>query len=394
VPARFTITGGLTVSAVSVAGATATLTTSAQTPGTTYTVGADAMLLDTFGIGATADTAAFTGFTPPPATEFVVVRVGDGAAALTSAATPAFLERRSIADGALLGTLPLPVAPSGANLPFTMNGSNRPDGALSRSEDGRLLALAGYQSPPGTAGVQATTLARVVAIISADDFATPAGIDTSTTLGTTFSGTAPRGAVVDGTTVWVNGGFGGVHTTTIGGSTTVQVTATPSPGRTLGIFEGQLYTGAGLSTSATNPSVAGLWQVGTGLPTATGTTSTVVAETTSPYGFAVLDVDPTEPGVDRVYLADDSGGAIGGVKRFRRVGGVWTHDPATDRFSGVVRFLACMLDGADVVCIGTQQAGVVRMRDVGASSPGVPLTAIATPGTNTEFRGVALAPVP
>lgn len=63
-PARFTITGGLTVSGVSVAGATATLTTSAQTPGTTYTVGADAMLLDTFGIPVTADAAAFSGFVP------------------------------------------------------------------------------------------------------------------------------------------------------------------------------------------------------------------------------------------------------------------------------------------------------------------------------------------
>ncbi|UJR86351.1 Ig-like domain-containing protein [Sandaracinus amylolyticus] len=394
-PARFTISGGLTVSAASVAGDTVTLTTSAQTAGTTYTLGADEMLLDTFGIPVTADTAAFTGYVAPPPSDFVVTRVGDGSAALSSAATAVFLERRAISDGALIATLPMPVASSGASFAFTMNGSNRPDGALSRSPDGRFLALAGYQSVPGTATVQSTTLPRVVAVVSADDFTTPAGVDTSTTLGTTFAGSPPtavRGAVTDGTSIWVNGGFGGVHTTTLGGSSTTQVTAVPSPGRVLGIYGGQLYTVAGMATT----SAAGLWQVGTGTPTASGTTSTVVAETTTPYGFAVLDVDPTVPGVDRIYLADDGGATAGGVKRFRLVSGTWTHDPATDRFPAVVRFLACMVVGSDVVCLGTRENAVIRMTDEGGSAPAsaAAFTTIATPGTNTEFRGIAIAPVP
>lgn len=67
--ARFTISGGLAVSAASVTGDTVTLTTAAQTPGETYTVSADAMLLDTLGIPVTADATAFTGFIP---TEFVI----------------------------------------------------------------------------------------------------------------------------------------------------------------------------------------------------------------------------------------------------------------------------------------------------------------------------------
>ncbi|AKF10235.1 hypothetical protein DB32_007384 [Sandaracinus amylolyticus] len=395
-PARFTISGGLTVSAATVAGDTVTLTTSAQTAGTTYTLAADDMLLDTFGIPVTADTAAFTGYVAPPPSDFVVVRVGDGSAPLVGTngpAYPVFIERRSLTSGALVSTLAMPVAASGANLPFTLSGSIA-DGSLARSQDGSVISLTGYQSVPGTPSVQNETddVPRVVAVVGADDFTDPAGVDTSTTLGGAFDTTAVRGAVVDGTRIWASGGFGGIFTATLGGTTSTQIVAVPSPGRTIGIFEGQLYATA---TSAAGPpaSEAGVWAIGTGLPTAAGTTATVVQGTTSsPYGFAVFDVDPTEPGVDRIYLADD---AIG-VRRYRRVSGAWMSDAATDVFGGPVRFLACQRDGADVVCLGTTAAAVLRMRDVGASSAGstTAFSSIATAPTNTAFRGVAIAPVP
>src|SRR5690606_31129726 len=151
---------------------------------------------------------------------------------------------------------------------------------------------------------------------------------------------------------------------------------------------GQIYATAASTSSGAPPN--GLYQIGTGLPTAAGATGTIVVGTGSPYAAAVFDVDATEPGVDRVYLTDDTIGVL----RHRRVGGVWTHDPATDVFGPAVRFLACMLDGADVVCLGTNPTNVFRMTDVGASSPGsaTAFTSIATAAANTAFRGVAIAP--
>ncbi|HND11163.1 MAG TPA: hypothetical protein PLY80_12040, partial [Pseudomonadota bacterium] len=62
---------------------------------------------------------------PPLPSDFFVVRVGDGTATLSSAATATFLERRKLSDGSLVGApLPLPVAVSGANRIFTLSGSS------------------------------------------------------------------------------------------------------------------------------------------------------------------------------------------------------------------------------------------------------------------------------
>ena len=103
---------------------------------------------------------------PPPPADFLVVRVGDGTAALTSAATAAFLERRKLSDGSLVGTaLALPTTVSGTNRILTMGGSSTGEGGLSRSVDGRYLLVAGYDAAVGTAavaGTASTTTNRVI----------------------------------------------------------------------------------------------------------------------------------------------------------------------------------------------------------------------------------------
>ena len=70
--------------------------------------------------------------------EFMVVRIGSGAAALNNDATAAFLERRNIQDGALVGApLALPTAVNGTNKQLTLSGLATVEGQLSRSADGR-----------------------------------------------------------------------------------------------------------------------------------------------------------------------------------------------------------------------------------------------------------------
>ncbi|MEM9191819.1 MAG: hypothetical protein AAGF12_21790 [Myxococcota bacterium] len=384
-PARFMI-GGLTVSAASASGSEVTLTTSAQTPGASYSVTADAMLLDTLGTPVTSDAAAFTGYMRPVPTEVVVVRVGDGATALSSAAAAVFLERRVVATGVVAGTLTMPTATSGSNLPFTLAGSASADGSLSLSDDGRLLAIQGFQSVPGTAAVQSVSDPRVVAVIDAGDFGGTPNIDTSTTLGTLFSTTAPRGAAIDGSTIWVVGGFGGVWTVPLGGSAPTRVTATtePSSGRAIAVYGGQLFYASG------GGSPAQLNQIGMGLPTASGTTTTVVYSTSSPYSFAAFDLDGTVAGLDTIYQCNDSAG--GGILRFEKdSAGTWTQ-AAT--FGPPVRQAACFEDGSDVVCIGSSPSNLYRLTDTNASSSSGSMTSIATAATNTAFRGVAVMPRP
>ncbi|MDP3231390.1 MAG: hypothetical protein Q8N26_01345, partial [Myxococcales bacterium] len=319
-------------------------------------------------------------------TEFVVVRVGDGNSPLTTDATAVFLERRAIATGALVSTLPLPTATAATNLPFTLVGTASPDGALSRSPDGRRLALLGYQSVPGTASMALNGLPRVVALVDAADFGPSPSIETNTTIGTVYSVTAPRGAVVNGTNVWLAGGTSGVFLTAPGSSSApVSIATVPGSLRTIGIFNGDLYV-----TSGTAP--AGLYQIGTGLPLVS-TTSTLVVATTSPYSFAVFDLNPSEPGADTIYLVDDSGG--GGIKRFTRTGGVWG-TTASATLGPPVRQAACLLDGADVVCVASSSTTLYRLRDVNAALPSSQsaLTVIGSAFPNMGFRGITFAPAP
>src|SRR5437762_199335 len=61
--------------------------------------------------------------------DLVVVRVGDGTAALSSAATATFLDEYT-PGGVLVQTIPLPTALSGLNQPFTLSGSATSEGFL------------------------------------------------------------------------------------------------------------------------------------------------------------------------------------------------------------------------------------------------------------------------
>ena len=314
-------------------------------------------------------------------TDFAVVRVNDGVSTLSAAAVSVFIERRSISTGAVLGTTPLPTAASGSNTTFSLSGSGVAEGALSRSPNGKLLALLGYQSAAGTANVQNVTAPRVVAVMDA-----ASAVDTTTTLSTVFSTTSPRGAVIDGTNIWVSGGTGGIYRTTRGSTTSQSnIVATPTGGRNLAIFGGQLYASTGSAPT-------GIYQIGTGLPLV-ATTATLVVAVTSPYGMAFFDLNPAEPGIDTLYVGDDTGGA--GIRVFTRASGAWNATPLAT-LGQPVRHIACFREADDVVCIASAAITLYRVRHINAAggSTQSDVTPIATAATNTAFRGVALSPVP
>src|SRR5262249_21234080 len=128
---------------------------------------------------------------------FLVLRVGDGVAALSTAAAPVFVERRyfdSVGDlvPAAGNPIALPLVAAGANQPLTLSGTTTRDGVLSLSSDGRYATLLGYGTAVGTATVatsRSATVNRIVGRIDGND-----RVDTSTRLANAFDGNNARSA--------------------------------------------------------------------------------------------------------------------------------------------------------------------------------------------------------
>jgi hypothetical protein len=350
---------------------------------------------------------------------FMAVRVGTGSAALTNVSTAAFIEEHSLADGALVDTIPLPIEALGINKPLTLAGAALREGTLRRSVDGKYLTMAGYAAAPGaTTNVHqsaSTTTNRVAALISR----APTGgytIDTSTSFSGPFNGASgtpgnPRAAVsYDGTGFWVVGGgtgttggmwyapLGATVTTTTGGTQIFSATSTGTYGVwTCGIFNDQLYGTANTQT----PLLLGLYQTDTALPIIAATPIQFIGNSgSSPLDFAVLDLDPDIAGVDTVYLSDERTAATGGgIQKWVNRGSGWTLDYTLGAglTTGIRHFVAVdspdgvMLIGATVPASTSTQNTIVRFIDTGVTSGA---TTFAVAPTNTAYRGIALSPLP
>lgn len=327
----------------------------------------------------------------PPPTEFVVVRVGDGTATLNSDATAAFLERRKISDGSLVGApLALPTAVAAANKRLTLGGSSIGEGSLSLSVDGKYLLIAGYDADVGTKAVATMTSAavnRVIGVINAAN-----AIDT-TTAADFLSGSSIRGATsTDGKALWAAGAAGTFYTSL--GSTAAPTSLNAVNMRWLNIFNGQLYASSG---SVANH---GLNTVGTGTPK-TAAAATVLPgfaaqAATSHYGFVGFDRN-AQPGLDVFYVADDSATASGGgVQRWSLVAGVWKLDGTINKgLTGGARGLMGYISGKDVVLLATTAETtprVVSFVDDGSALNTIAAKELAKAGTNTAYRGIAPAP--
>ncbi|MBV9242811.1 MAG: hypothetical protein JO314_12470, partial [Acidobacteria bacterium] len=179
--------------------------------------------------------------------DLVVYRVGDGSAALSSAAAPVFLDEYTPA-GVFVQTIAMPTAVNGSNKRLVAAGSSTAEGLMTRSVDGNYLVLTGYDAAVGTTTVassSAATTNRVVARVSA------AGVvDTSTALTDAISGSSSTAANIrgasstNGTDIWVSGtaAGGGIRYATLGATTSTQVSAGPPTNiRATEIFSNQLY---------------------------------------------------------------------------------------------------------------------------------------------------------
>ncbi len=324
--------------------------------------------------------AAFT------AGDAVVYRVGDGTAALSSAATAVFLDEYS-PPGTLVQSIAMPTAVSGSNQPCTASGSATSEGLITLSTDGQYIVGTCYAAVPGTAAVAGTSSASINRVVFRVD--ANGTVDTSTALSDLVSGNNPRGAAsVDGSAFWISGATGTIRYAPLGATTSTAISSNNL--RATEIFGGQLY--ASSSSGATR-----IATVGTGLQTSGPQTVTNLPGTPgsgSPYEFALLDLDAGVAGVDTLYVADDTT-STGGILKFSLVAGTWTSSggigPAADAYRG----LATSVSGNTTNLFATSAAKLVGVTDTAgynAAPSTTTTTLLASAATNTAFRGVALAP--
>ncbi|WP_257668885.1 glycoside hydrolase family 16 protein [Parapedobacter tibetensis] len=336
----------------------------------------------------------FLGLQPFGEGNLVVVRIGNGAGQLVlGAAHPVFLEEYTN-EGTLVRSIPMPVSVSGASkrLTLSVSATDQTEGYLSRSANGKYLALAGYDAAPGYSNVVATAgnvVNRVVALVG------DRGQVNTTTALPAFGNVAVRSAVTDdGSKIWVTGGGNGIRYVATGN--TASHTLVSSTGRCLTIFGNQLYA----SSTATGFRVA---TVGTGLPTTSGQVMAnlpgIPNDQGSPYGIFLADLSDMVLGVDVLYVADEWSGAL---SKYSLVGGSWTLNGQVGTSADQYRGLAGRVGTGAVELFATRKnAGsvngggeLVKIVDGGGYNTTLSATpvVIASAPPFTLFRGVALAP--
>jgi hypothetical protein len=344
---------------------------------------------------------------------FCVLRL-DGTSSTSAALS---IEERRL-DGSLVGTTALPTSDSGivgGNLAITSSGSAASEGGLSLSGDGRYLVLAGYDTPPGTPSVKgAAGINRVVARVAADG---TVNSSTSINIATAFNTDNVRSATSqDGSAFWVGGAgatVGGVNTggiwyVTLGGGTLTQLlNASPTNARWLHVINGQLYGTASQGNFNT------VFTVGSGLPTTGPQTATILPglPTTgpSPFSFVFFDRDSNTPGLDTLYISDDSGGGSSSNQGIQK----WTlattgtcaagtvqapcwNKTTTFTLTPSVKFkgLAGLVVSGNVFLMATTDEGttarLVTFVDTGSGAPTT--TVFTTLSANQIYRGVAVSP--
>ncbi len=268
--------------------------------------------------------------------DLVNIRVGDGTTVPASTGLPVTLDEYQVTYGAngaptsvsLRQSIAVSTATSGA-VPTTGNrylvqgGTAGGEGGLLLSGDGNYMSFAGYNAIVGASlnGGSANTEDRVVGLLNLNTGV----IDTTTAFsgftGGTQGAAAARGAYMDASgkvylAASTGSRLGTSFTTNTGTGTNVGAT---NNGRRDVVFNGQLY-----QTESAN-SRSGIEMIGTGEPSTTGNTVTLLpgfpATTTgnSPYDFWFADSNT-------LYVADDTGSATGtgGLQKWVLSGGTWS----------------------------------------------------------------------
>jgi uncharacterized cupin superfamily protein len=332
----------------------------------------------------------------------LVERIGNGSSTLSGNASQVSLVEYSATSGSLLFTS---TAFTSGTYRLTDSGTSTSAGYFNIA-NGQIL-VGGYDENPGKNGDDMLTDNDKVVNFISGSLAPTAQISVDESV----LEDGELRSVVPGPsgTFYAVGNFGSGKSSKSGvwyytGSAWRQVSTSSTSIRAVDIFGGNLY----YSTDSGSP---GIYKVGTGLPTATGTTATRIITATSPTGFLLLDCDGNGT-LERAYVADDGTSATGGLRRFDLSGSTWNASYSKLFGDSADNSLATSLSGGRGIrgITGSCAAGTAtlyatttalsnnRIVKVVDSSPngttGTPTTytTIAGAGSNYVFRGVELRP--
>ena len=318
---------------------------------------------------------------PFVAGNLAVLRAGNGSETLGSSGNSVFIDQYTT-NGTLTGSVAIPANATNALL---VSGSASSEGALTRSPDGRLLLLAGYNIALTNAASVGSSLANATAASVPRAIGAVDALGNFTLVGVTtneYGANNMRAGISDGLgNYWGAGAASGTFYFGGGPTNTVQTNVVNSI--VIQDLGGNLF----LSTSKTTP---GIWEI-PGTPTVPVMNAAIflsAGSKASPYAFAF------NPNFTTAYLADDTLKGVGGVQRWDLTGGTWTMTYAFNSLTNVgARGVAVDFHGGNPVIYATTAENstnrLVMITDTGAAAAA---TTLATAGVNQIFRGVALAP--
>jgi hypothetical protein len=324
------------------------------------------------GAGQVSITANVGPFAPG---NIVVDQIGDGSASLSSTSAPVFLDEFTI-SGAPVQSIPMPQASTRpTSNPFhLMDSSASSDGQLTRSTNGAIIEIPGYNGIPTDAGVVSSNASAVSRTIGTVD--NTGAVDTSRSLNM-LSGNNFRSVISgDGSAFWAAGQPGIVY---VSGGTVTSLCASNT--RCLNISSGQLFY-------STQSGINGIYVLGAGLPTSGTPPVNLVIDLTANGGNPeAFQFNLT---ANTCYIAD-SRSSKGGVFKYTYNGSGWVSNYLFS-VSGGAFGLAVDWSGANPVIYATTADGknLITITDTGSGT--TPTTLATVDGSTKYFHGVAFAP--
>ncbi|MBL7814131.1 MAG: T9SS type A sorting domain-containing protein [Saprospiraceae bacterium] len=328
--------------------------------------------------------------TPFTVGNIVVVRVGDGAAALSNQSIRIALVEMT-PTGTVVQTINLPYSAAtetGGNNKICTQGSSSNDVNLTVSGDGRYFVMPGYNSDEGVATVSgAAGIKRVFCRIAMDGT-----WDTKTLMDDANStGNARCAATNDGSGFWLAGSSLGVRYTPYGSTgaagTTTLVSTTVTNMRTIQAFGGNLVVGTGSGTAVRAGTISGF-------PTTTGNTMVTfpgVPTTIIANSIYMTNVPGGPSGLNTMYIASDATPA--GIHKYCLNSGTGNWDLAGTIETAInYRGLTGSTSGSNVTLFairgGSPLVSVVDNTGFNQSPSALTPTTISTAPTNMAYRGV------
>ena len=326
----------------------------------------------TAGIASPAVAAPLTPGNP------VILRAGDGSAAISNAATAVFPDEFTTA-GAPVQTITIPA--TGATQALTISGSATSEGMLSRSQDGKMLLFGGYRKDAGgtnpVADTPATT-SRVIGRLLADGT-----FDTTVTL-TDVIGNMRSATTVSGGSFYIGASSGVRYMADPLLTTSVQIDNRNS--RQVALSANTLFACNGSTSAGFTAKVQSYGSLPTGATAAIPIVNLAMADAVN--SMWLFDVNPAVAGDDTLYIASV---VENQVRKYTYDGITW-NDGGNLPGQGIFHITGSV-SGNTVNLFCTSATTLYSLTDTsGSGTLNGTLTVLATAGTNTIFKGVALFP--